>query len=144
MRLQFHTFLFETWQFRLIRASPNFRYPPKITCGKGSLEFKAQTQKENSCNLLCSTMTVAASQEHQKPSWIENSTWLYCVKCRTYPGSEAGRGRRPYFVTDCGHIYCSQCRVIGQYLPSSNHNIHNILCLPQLNLLSVSCAKERD
>jgi hypothetical protein len=41
--LQFYTFLFETWQFQLIRANPGFRYLHSV---RGRLSLKRQTQKD--------------------------------------------------------------------------------------------------
>lgn len=130
MHLQFHTFLFVN-----VAISVNWSKSEDIGArahgawlkGRrrpGSLELQVQNTKG------AAAMTAAASQKHQAPSWIEDSTWIYCVKCRTYPGSEAGGGRRPYFVTDCGHIYCSQCRVNGQSLASSKY-------MPVLNIYVV-------
>ena len=62
--------------------------------------------------LVTVAMRAATSgpQGPRKQSWIENSTWTYCVECRWSPGSEAGIGKMPDFVTDCGHIYRSQCK----------------------------------
>ena len=108
--LQFEISRFETWHFRLIGRQ--FIY------GIFSYSCNRVTVVDFT-NATCScTVDVMATVCHQganrapHSSWLKNAFWICCVKCRAFLTSQAC----PYFISKCGHIYCSRCREIGKLI----------------------------
>ena len=92
MHLQFHTFLFETWQFQLIRANPDFRYTHSV---KGRLSaIPRQTQKASCSCHECHQHHDCCCFSGTPEAFMDRELNLDILREMSHPPRQRGWGRK--------------------------------------------------